>query len=371
MQNEFIGAGTIEEAGRIVESISPQKVFLVSGKRSFELSGAAGVFKKLLGGLDYYRHSEFSENPKFDDLVRGAELIKKYQPDLIIAVGGGSVIDTAKIISVLPTDRHDAEQIIRGETSVSHKIAPLLAIPTTSGSGSEATHFAVAYLDSEKYSVASDRLFPDYVILDPELTYSMSAYQTAVSGIDALCQGIESYWAKRANDESRAYASEAIQLILRSLVKAVNDPNPAVRSNITKGANLAGKAINIAKTTAPHAISYAFTTFYGIPHGHAVALTLGEFFLINTKRAFDKTDNGLMQAMKDLFELMQCNSAEACRDTFQKVMENIGLETKLNKLTSNTVNPSIIVKHINEERLGNHPISLSKKDIHRIITAIL
>lgn len=371
MENEFFGAGSIQQLAGILNDLAPQRVFIVSGKRSYELSGAKQKLEGLLEGIDFRRYSDFEENPKFEDLVKGAAVVRDYHPDLIIAIGGGSVMDTAKIISVLPDDSSRAKAVIKGEAEAAGIIAPLAAIPTTAGSGSEATRFAVAYLDKEKYSVASDLLLPDYVILDPELTYSMPPYQTAVSGMDALCQGIESYWARGANDQSRMVASTAIGILLNSLETAVNHPNPKARLEMAKGANLAGKAINISKTTASHAMSYAFTTYYGIPHGHAVALTLGEFMVFNALQASARSDGELTERMEKLFELLGCRDADSCRDRFRRMMKNIGLETKLSEIIPYDIDIHQLVNSVNIERLGNHPIHMTKEDIHSIITDIL
>lgn len=370
MEREFIGPGSIQQLSEILRKISPQKVFIVSGNKSYELSGAGKALQRMLKGTDHRRYSDFRDNPKFEDLLEGAKAIRGYAPDLVIAVGGGSVMDTAKTISILPLDERSAKKVITGETRPGNKIAPLVAIPTTAGSGSEATHFAVAYLNNEKYSVASDLLLPDYVILDPELTYSMPAYQTAVSGMDALCQGIESYWAKGANEQSRNYASKAIELVLRNVEQAVHDPNATARFEMMKGANYAGKAINISKTTAPHAISYAFTSYYGVPHGHAVALTLGEFITFNVKRAATNANKDLAGIMQRLIELFGSTNAAGCRDRFYQLMQDIGLDTRLREVIPE-IDLTLILENINTERLGNHPISLTNTDIHHILQAIL
>lgn len=368
---EIFGTGSIGKLKEIIKNVTPRRVFIISGSRSYEICGAKNVLNSLLAGIEVKRHHDFEENPKFDDLMKGAGLIRDYNPDMVIAVGGGSVIDTAKLISVLPADTRLAEKIIKVKVCLPGKIAPLVVIPTTSGSGSEATHFAVCYLDKQKYSVADETLLPDYAILDPGLTYSMPPYQTAVSGADALCQAVESYWANSATDESRRYASEAIKLILNNLEIAVNNPDPAIRLAMSKGANLAGKAINISKTTAPHALSYGFTMYHGIHHGHAVSLTLGEFILFNSKKAFESSDEELNIRMAEIFALFGCKNAESTRSRFRQIMKAVGLQTRLSDMRISNLDICQLVEGVNSERLNNHPIAVSKEDIHRIITKIV
>ena len=371
MEREFIGAGSVKQLTEIVNRVKPDKVFIVSGKSSYKTSGAKDAIEQQLKNFSTLRYSDFGENPEFNDLLKGAEVIREFAPDLIIAVGGGSVIDTAKVISVLPEDQVLAVNVVKRGASVPRKIAPIVAIPTTSGSGSEATKFAVVYLENEKYSVVSEDFLPDYVLIDPEITYSLPPYQTAVSGMDALCQAVESFWAKKATDESRGYSREAIKLVLKSLEKSVNSPDAESRLNMAKGANFAGKAINITRTTAPHAMSYALTTFHGIPHGHAVSLTLGEFILFNTERGLAAPHHDLITVMEELFGLFGCKDAIECRDRFYDLMSLIGLKTKFKEMTQEDIDIPKLVEKVNVERLSNHPIPLSGKDIESVYRKIL
>lgn len=353
----------------IIKKLDAKRIFVVSGKESYELSGAKEKLEDVLEGTENLRHFGFEENPKLKDATEGKKIITEFNPDLIIAVGGGSVIDMAKLLSILPDDESEAEQMIRAEINVPDKLAPMIAIPTTSGSGSEATHFAVVYINDVKYSLAAKSLIPEYVILDSELTYSMTPYQTAVSGMDAFCQAIESFWAKGATIESRNFASKAIQILLSNLEGAVIHPDSAIREEMMKGAHLAGKAINISKTTAPHALSYSLSTVCGIPHGHAVALTMGEFILHNSR----STGIQLKGRMEDLFTLLGCENACQSRDKFLSIMMNIGLETKLSEVVSSFNKKDIphLVNSVNEERLGNHPIQVTKKDLLKILESIV
>lgn len=373
MQNEIIGPGRLNYIDNILDEHHPKKVFIVSGKKSYQLSGAQAVLESRLKEIDFFRYSEFEENPKFEDLLQGTKVLKNYKPDLIIAVGGGSVLDTAKIISVLPEDRDHAKKTIQGDIPVQGKFAPMIAIPTTSGSGSEATHFAVAYVNKEKYSVAAELLMPDYVIIDPELTYSMPPYQTAVSGMDALCQSIESYWAKGATSESRKYSKKALQLILPNLEHAVKNGDSESRYNMLIGSNYAGKAINISKTTAPHALSYSLTTEFGIPHGHAVAMILGHFFEFNMSQIDANDDGAMHKTMRKLFSLLESKQAKECSENFYELMEKVGLEKNLSQLdvAVNSRNVKNLADSVNLERLSNHPVSVPRNDLVQILNKIL
>ena len=151
------------------------------------------------------------------------------------------------------------ERLARGLISLDDPEIPLIAIPTTAGSGSEATHFAVVYIDEEKFSLASDFLLPEAVILDGNLISSGSKYQKTCNALDALSQAIESAWAAGSTEKSRQFAFEAISACWRLIPKVLQTEkhNVADLQAMIVASNQAGRAINISKTTAAHAWSYA------------------------------------------------------------------------------------------------------------------
>ncbi|WP_018127123.1 phosphonoacetaldehyde reductase [Balneola vulgaris] len=372
MQTEYFGNGALDNLKSVIANHSPSKVFVVTGGKSYRQSGAESIIDTTLKGINTFRYFGFEENPKIEDLLEGASLINDFDPDLIIAVGGGSVIDTAKIISVLPDKADEATNMIKGDYLQLNKLAPIVAIPTTSGSGSEATHFAVAYIQSIKYSVAHSDILPDYSIIDPTLTYSMSPYQTAVSGLDALSQAIESGWANGTTELSKKYSLEAIDLILDNIKNAVHNPCPDSRLKMAKGSNLAGKAINISKTTAPHAMSYGLTSKYQIPHGHAVAVTLGHFFVLNKKLALVQENIELDKYMNQLVQKFGTNDVELAKNRFYGLVESLGLKLRLKEIgLHDEEDLDDLVKSVNVERLQNHPIKLDKNMLLEILKKAL
>lgn len=297
--------------------------------------------------------------------------------DIVIAIGGGSVIDTAKSINILSSQEINPRHIIESKEKIVNKGKPLIAIPTTSGAGSEATHFAVVYMEKEKYSLAHEYVLPEYSIVDPQLTFHLSSGITATSGIDAFSQAIESFWNVNANDESREYSEEAIKLILENIKVAVNEPTEYSRRRMSKAAHLAGKAINITKTTAPHAVSYAMTSYYGIPHGQAVCVTLAEFLEFN----FNVTESDLMPGLnfnevranhEKLLRILKCRDISEGKNLINELIKSIGLKTKLSELNITSKDDlKIISESVNLERLKNNPRSVSKEDIGRILEKIL
>jgi len=377
MQSEYFGTGSIKSLTDILSNIKPRNIFLVAGKNSYRTSGAEGILGDLLKEYTVTLFNEVSGDPVIESIIKGMDIFLESDCDIVIAVGGGSVIDTAKSINVLSSQEINPRHIIEGKEKIVNKGKPLIAIPTTSGAGSEATHFAVVYMEKEKYSLAHEHILPQHSIVDPQFTFNLSSGITATSGIDAFSQAIESFWNVNANDESRKYSEEAIKLILENIKSAVNEPTEYSRENMSKAAHLAGKAINITKTTAPHAVSYAMTSYYGIPHGQAVCITLAEFLEFN----FNVTKSDLLPGLnlnefkanlENLLRILKCRDLNEGKNLINELIKNIGLKTKLSELNINSqTDLKIIIESVNLERLKNNPRSVSKEDLGRILDKIL
>jgi len=370
------GRQTVKSIGDTLHLLSASKVFLVTGNKSFSKSSKKIKFETFLSDFQYVRYHNFQINPQLDDVLKGIKLFKDFAPDVVVCVGGGSVLDMGKLVNILGSQENENYEAIISNNLISSKGLPLIAVPTTSGSGSESTHFAVVYVNGKKFSLAHPYILPSHSIIDPELCFDMPKYLAACSGMDALCQAIESFWSVGGTIESRGYALKAIHIIRNSIIPAVSKKDKLAMVEMSKAANLAGKAINISKTTAPHAISYAITKRFGIPHGHAVALTLGKFFVINTKNdniAVQKEDNsiGLHRRMQILFDCFDTSSAVECSRKWIMLMKSIGLETNFKKLgIVDEVDIKNVIENVNLERLSNHPIQISNTILREIFPKI-
>ena len=189
------------------------------------------------------------------------------------------------------------------------------------------------------------------VILDPQFTESLPPSITAISGVDALCQAIESCWSINSTRQSKKYAKEAIAIILSNLKSAVKNPSHRNRLNMVKAANLAGKAINISKTTAPHALSYTLTSNFNVPHGQAVSVFLPPFLEYN------------YQYCKDIYKL---------KNKILELMMDIGLKITLSELgIHKKTDLKKILDNVDTERLINNPRKITKSDLKNIIKQII
>jgi alcohol dehydrogenase class IV len=369
MQKEYVGRGSIKNLTEELERFKARRIFLVTARDSHASCGARIELECLLRNYELVKFSA-SPNPTFEKAMLGAKLFAKAGCDLIIAVGGGSAIDVAKSINAFQSHFGKELALATGMQSITHNLAPMMAIPTTAGTGSESTHFAVIYVDGKKYSLADPGLLPDVAIVDAVYTDSLPPYITACVGFDALSQSIESYWAAGASEESRKYASQAIELLIENLVEAVTNGGVIARDKMMHGSHLAGKAINISKTTAPHALSYSITTEFGLPHGHACALTLGGFFTLNESLG-DKATCGSKQEflskMQQLYNYLGVNSAIQARELWYSLMKACRLEFQLSAIgILSPANIDKIIAEVNLERLENHPVRLSAYDLRQL-----
>ena len=318
-------------------SMHAERVFLVHGKGSYVACGAADVMKDVCKDLHVTEFTDFSVNPRDEEAQNGVRLLLQAKPDVIIAIGGGSVMDMAKLIR-----HYAAEQGVN---------VPLWATPTTAGTGAEATHFAVEYKNGVKHSIEADDILPDVAILYPPFTYGNNAYLTACTGFDALAQAIEAFWNPNATDESDVYALRAMSYIHEQLPKCLANPElHYYRDDLLWGAYWAGRAINITKTTAPHAFSYAFTTHCGYPHGHAVAITFPFFAELNLRNN-PKSD--------ELRWMLSIDKDADIKQYFLDYINRIGLKyegTKGKDLHE-------LLSQVNLERLKNNPVQINNEEI--------
>ncbi|MBI2508160.1 phosphonoacetaldehyde reductase [Candidatus Woesearchaeota archaeon] len=362
-QKEFFGYGSINKIAGIASELDTKRIFLVTGRDSYEHSGVKNCLDMLLHHYEINRFNQFSSNPRLVDIMRGFELFKKEDYELIIAVGGGSVIDVAKAIKLFNFNKCSSK-------------TPLVAVPTTSGTGSEATYYIVYYIGKEKQSEGLPEItLPDYSICDPTFTMNIPKKIAAATGMDALGQAIESYWNINSTKESKEFAKQSISLLIDNLEKSVGNPDPELKEKVMRAANLSGKAINITKTTACHSISYPITSYFHIHHGHAVGLTLGEMLVYNYYSKQECVDQRgedyLKSALEEITALIGGKDVIEARDILYDLMKNIGLETKLIDLGINKEGIEVIIKRgFNPERVKNNPRHLDEDNLREILESI-
>lgn len=375
-QEIYSGYGSYKELENIFQKEAPGKIFLITGKNSYTVSGAEKLAGDIIRGYEHVVFSDFEVNPKIEDIIKGVKIFKDNGCDFIVGIGGGSVIDIAKAVSILATQSEGIEKKIRGDEALLSRGIISLIIPTTAGTGSESTHFSVVYIGKEKFSLAHQSMVPDYAILDPVFTENLPPYITACTGMDALCQGIESFWSVNSTDESREYSRRAIELSMENLENAVNRPDTRSREQMLLASNYGGRAINISQTTIAHAVSYPITSFFNIPHGHAVALTLPYFIEYNCGAPEQKIHDSrgaafVKRIMGEVIAMLGADSGAGARDRIISIMKKIKLENKFSKLRIFKDEMGLIVKNgFNPQRAKNNPVKVTEDDLRALLAKI-
>jgi alcohol dehydrogenase class IV len=346
-----------------VHALGATRVLLVCGRTSFEASGAAAMLPGLESVATVRRWSDFVPNTDSADLRTGLRIMREFEPDAVIGVGGGSALDMAKLVCGFRAvaDEDVVDGIRTGFKTVARN-EQLVLVPTTSGSGAEATHFAVVYIGNDKYSIGGDAMRPDVIALDPTLAVTGSLYQRATSGIDAVSQAIESLWAVGATDRSRHFARTGLRVLMPAIERFVNDPDPKSARAMCIGSHYAGRAIDLSRTTAAHALSYGITKTYGISHGHAVALTLGAFVEAHAAADAAVLRPGVAPgvhaaAMASILDALDARDGSHARWQLSRLMERIGLDSRLSAAgVSGADERAALAETVNAERLGNNPV---------------
>ena len=333
---EILGRNTIVKINDILDGRKVRRCLLFTGKQVW--NSCLNIIGPFLQKYDIDLYFCSGENPKFEQIQQAIQQTSKKKYDMYIAFGGGSVIDFAKAY------RYYAKTETR-----------LLAIPTTAGTGSEVTQFAVVYIDGIKKSLDSPSILPEFAVVDSQFSEFAPMYVRACSGMDAYCHAIESFWARRATSESKKLALQSVELCRDNLVPAVLGVNKLANEKMAQAAYLAGRAINITRTTAAHALSYKITMDYGLAHGHAVGLNIAHLF---------KRNAPYVQDIDKLLNKMRI-SLDGILPYFDDIMDKMGLEYNWEKLQIK--NLENIADSVNTERLANNPIPLTKNDLLDIL----
>jgi alcohol dehydrogenase class IV len=352
----------IAQLPAIVKEVGCEKLFLVVDS-SYPFLNIKDVIEAL-PVKERVMFSDFTPNPLYEQVCYGIDLLKNSNCDTILAVGGGSAIDVAKCIKLAVLAKEGNASII--PPLVSTRVAcdgaklPFIAIPTTAGTGSESTHNAVMYYEGAKQTVTNDGVLPDYAILEPSVLKTLPLYQKKCTMMDALCQGIESWWSVNSTEESYEYSRKTIELIMANWRKYIFENDDMAAEKIMLAANYGGRAINITATTAAHAMSYKITSLYKLPHGHAVAVCLPEiwqFMVGHSHLCVDKRGEGFMvDIFKQIANAMGHHSTSEAILQFRLMMHEMDLDQP--KSNNKIEDIKVLSSSVNPVRLKNNPVVL-------------
>jgi len=287
--NLKFGTGVIKENSEDFKL--GKKAFLVTGKSSARLSGALNDILDVLKTQDisYEIYDKVENNPSLENVTEGTALCKKSGADFIIAVGGGSPLDAAKGIAALSINDIEAIELLNNKFE--NPFLPIIAVPTTSGTGSEVTPYSVLTIPSmkTKRSFMSQWSYPKVAFADPAYTYSLPYNITVDTAFDAFSHLLESFCSSRSNQINDAIAIEGIQAFAECMQNITdNNITNTVREKLMYASCLGGIAISHTGTTLIHAMGYSLTYFKGLSHGRANAMLMAEYLNFNSKYIPDK-----------------------------------------------------------------------------------
>ena len=357
-EDDYIGIDDFIQKMRI------KKILLVHGSH-YEDYKIASYFRnrEQAGIIKVVDFSDYTPNPKYEDVVKGVGIYNRCKCEGIVAVGGGSTIDVAKCIKLFANLNENVNFLHQKPRSNN---IPLIAIPTTAGSGSEATKHAVIYYAGEKQSISHKSILPNGVVLDASTLEGLPLYQKKCTLLDALCQAIESWWSVHSTEESIGYSREAILLIMGNWKSYIMDNDRSAARSIMKASYLSGCAINITATTAAHAMSYKLTSMYGLPHGHAVAICMREVWssmMLNECKINDpRGEQFLKNKLRDIEALIGYGS-------FCDLLEELFINKPKSK--QRLIDIGILVQAVNVKRLSNNPVWFEKNVLEQMYDRIV
>lgn len=371
------GAGSVGQIANIVTDYDVKNVVIITDQGVWN-SGLVNEPKNLLeaAGINVYIINDTPSEPTVDQVDAIWQTAKAFDCQMIVGIGGGSAIDTAKIVAALFTNGVALRDLVKGRAQIKRRGIPTLMIPTTAGTGAEATPNAIVLLPEEelKVGIVSEKMLPDCVILDPKLTVNLPKHITANTGMDALCHAIECYISKKANPISDTFALKAITLISRSIRTAYNNGHDLqAREDMLLGAMFGGISIATSSTTAVHALSYPLGGKYHIPHGLSNAILLPDVMKFNLDVCEEKFKDIAVAMEIDVKDCTTRQAAEKMIDNLYSLIEDLNVKCDLR------------AKGINEEALddmveaaakvtrllNNNPKAVTKSDIREIYKKLL
>ncbi len=347
------GSGRVRELASIAASLGGKRGVLAADP-IFVQNGLAGRLVAESGGLLAEVYSGISPNPDVTEADACANVLRACGADFVVALGGGSSMDCAKAASAVCLTGESIRKYHGTGVPVPAEHLPLIAIPTTAGTGSEVTCVSVLsdHELGKKCPINADAFYPAAAIIDPELTVTMPPRVTASTGIDVLCHAIEGFWSRGHQPVCDALALHAAGLVFRYLPAAwANGSDLEAREKMAEASVIAGMAFTLPKTTGSHACSFPLTNLYHIPHGEACGLTLDWFARVNAD-----AEGGRLH---DFARALGFADAEGMADAIAALKRQVGLRCDLKDLQLTSSQLEELVAASRHPNLLNNPVPVS------------
>ncbi|KAB2330030.1 iron-containing alcohol dehydrogenase [Bacillus mesophilum] len=374
--NLYGGSGSLHELSNILKKESARKVIVYTDK-GIRNAGLVDELCKVLEetGVEFNVYDDIKPEPSYIEVEKIQEETKNAQADLIIGFGGGSVMDAAKLCSVLIGASYSVKDLLDTPQIAAKKIKTIM-IPTTCGTGSEATCNAIVAVPEEKVKkgIVNNEMIPDYVILDPQLIRNLPKQIIAATGVDALAHAVECYTSNKATPFSNVYALEGAKLIFENIRQAYNEPeNMKAKEAMLIGAFYGGVAITGSGTTAVHALSYPLGGKYHIPHGVSNAILFETVMNFNKDACADQLAD-ICDAINPSYSDKSVNEkAQYVIDEIADIVKVTNIPVNLNEFGIQKDDLEFLVQAGSEQKrlLVNNKKELSKEDIRQIYSKVI
>ena len=372
----IVGAGSIASIKEIVDDLGAKNVLIISDKGVVN-AGLTDKPRAMLeaAGIKVFVIDNTPPEPDVDQVNAIFAEARQHEAQLIVGIGGGSAMDVAKIIAVMLKNDIPLRELLN-KAPISNDGLPTLMIPTTAGTGSEATPNSIILVpeDELKVGIVSPRLMPDYIILDPELTLGLPPAITASTGMDALCHAIECYTSKKGNPFSELLALKAIRIISSSIRKAFgNGKDIEARHDMLLGALYGGMCIATSSTTAVHALAYPLGGKYRMPHGISNAILLPFVMRFNAVGNEDKFRDVALAMGLDVASLSAAEAVSVMTEALFALNRDLQIPTDLKRWNITRSDLDTLVEGAAKvtRLLDNNPRPMNVEDIRNIYTQLV
>lgn len=370
------GEGCIEKVKDILKKENTKKVIVFTDK-GIRQTGLSDILENILKecSVDYKVFDDLKPEPAYTDVEKVINEVESYEGDIIIAIGGGSVMDSAKLCSILKGAIYSIRDLLNGTTDVKKQIKSIM-IPTTCGTGSEATCNAIVAIPEEqsKKGIVNDCMIPDYVILDAQMIKNLPKSIVSATGVDALAHAVECYTSKKATPFSDVYAMESAKLIFKNIREAYKNPdNMEAKTNMMLGAFYGGVSITGSGTTAVHALSYPLGGKYHIAHGVSNAILFAHVMEFNKDACKERLAKMCDVIFPELIEKTVSEKADYIIEQISDIVTVTDIPTDLSKWGVSIDDLDFLVDAGSKQQrlLVNNMKELSLEDIKNIYMKVL
>ena len=382
MANRFIlnetsyhGAGAIKEIATEVKTRGYHKALVCSDPDLVKFGVTAKVLSVLdENGLAYELYSEIKPNPTIENVLHGVAAFKAAGADYIIAIGGGSSMDTAKAVGIIITNPEFSDvRSLEGVAPTKHPCAPIIAVPTTAGTAAEVTiNYVITDVERKRKFVCVDpHDIPGVAVGDPDMRSSMPKGRTAFTGMDALTHAIEGYITKGAWELSDMFHIKAIEIISRSLRAAVNNEKEG-REGMALGQYVAGMGFSNVGLGVDHSMAHTLSAYYDTPHGKACAILLPTVMAYNAPASGEKyREIARAMGVKGVDDMTQEEYRKAAVDAVRRLAEDVGIPVTLKGIVKEEDIPALSASAYADACRPGNPRETSEAEISELFRSLL